>query len=249
MIRLLSASWDLYIKGDVMKEKLSQYKHCLLLLYFPFYLTAFFFLERFGPNKIHIIDCAIDQYIPFVEIFIIPYLLWFAYMLAAGLYFMFCEKESFVRMMCFGMIGMTIFLLVSWLYPNGLELRPEVFTRDNIFIRLTQFIYGMDTPTNVLPSIHVFNSVGICITIGYSEKLRDKKWVRNGAKVLTVLIVLSTMFVKQHSIVDVLLALFLSYISYGLVFDGWAVKLWSSMEEMKYKYQKKARRRSGCLEK
>ena len=232
-----------------MKEKLSQYKHVLLLLYFPFYLTAFFFLEKFGPDIIHIIDCAFDQYIPFVEVFIVPYLLWFAYLLAAGLYFMFYEKESFVRMMCFGMIGMTIFILVSWLYPNGLELRPETFARDNIFVRLTQFVYSMDTATNVLPSIHVFNSVGICITIRYSEKLRDKKWVQNGALILTILIVLSTMFVKQHSVVDVLLALLLSYISYELVFEGWAVKIWNSMEEMKYKYQKKARRRSGCLEK
>lgn len=232
-----------------MKEKLSQYKHVLLLLYFPFYLTAFFFLEKYGPDKIHIIDCAFDQYIPFVEIFIVPYLLWFAYLLAAGLYFMFHEKESFVRMMCFGMIGMTIFILVSWLYPNGLELRPETFVRDNIFVRLTQFVYSMDTATNVLPSIHVFNSVGIYITIRYSEKLRDKKWVQNGALILTVLIILSTMFVKQHSVVDVLLALLLSYISYELVFEGWAVKMWNGMEEMKYKYQKKARRRSGCLEK
>lgn len=232
-----------------MKERLGQYKHFLLLLYFPFYLTAFYFMEHFGPDKIHIIDCAFDHYIPFVEIFIIPYLLWFVYLLAAGLYFLFCEKESFVRMMYFGMIGMTIFLLVSWLYPNGLELRPETFTRDNIFVRLTQFIYNMDTPTNVLPSIHVFNSVGIYITIRFSEKLRNKKWIQNGAQILTVLIVLSTMFVKQHSIVDVLLALLLSYISYGFVFDGWAVRLWNSMEEIRYKYQKKARRRSGCLEK
>lgn len=232
-----------------MKEKLNQYKHVLLLLYFPLYLTVFFYLEKYGPDKIHIIDCALDQYIPFIEVFIVPYLLWFAYLLAAGLYFIFREKKAFVRMMCFGMIGMTVFILVSWLYPNGLELRPETFARDNIFVRLTQIVYNMDTATNVLPSIHVFNSVGICITIRYSKSLRDKKWIQNGALVLSVLIILSTMFVKQHSIVDVLLALLLSYISYELVFEGWAVKLWNSMDEMRYKYQKKARRRSGCLEK
>jgi len=62
-------------KGDVMAEKLKKYRHGLLLLYFPFYLAAFAYLEKKVPDKVHIINCAIDQYIPFVEVFIIPYLL------------------------------------------------------------------------------------------------------------------------------------------------------------------------------
>ena len=55
-----------------MAEKLKKYRHGLLLLYFPFYLAAFAYLEKKVPDKVHIINCAIDQYIPFVEVFIIP---------------------------------------------------------------------------------------------------------------------------------------------------------------------------------
>ena len=101
-----------------MAEKLKNYRHGLLLLYFPFYLAAFAYLEKRVPDKVHIINCAIDQYIPFVEVFIIPYLLWFAYVAVAGIYFFFKEKESFCKWMYFGMIGMTIFIIVSYLYPN-----------------------------------------------------------------------------------------------------------------------------------
>lgn len=110
-------------KGDIMTEKLKNYKHGLLLLYFPFYLAAFSYLEKRVPDQLHIIDCAIDRYIPFIEVFIIPYLLWFVYIAIAGIYFFFREKESFCKLMYFGMIGMTIFIIVSYVYPNGLELR------------------------------------------------------------------------------------------------------------------------------
>ena len=201
-----------------MAEKLKKYRHGLLLLYFPFYLAAFAYLEKKVPDKVHIINCAIDQYIPFVEVFIIPYLLWFAYVAVAGIYFFFKEKESFCKWMYFGMIGMTIFIIVSYLYPNGLELRPETFTRDNIFVQLTKMIYSMDTPTNVLPSIHVFNSMAVYFAVKNSPKLKNNKAARTGAFVMTSLIILSTMFLKQHSVLDVMAGFLMAYTLYQFVY-------------------------------
>lgn len=225
-----------------MKEKFNQYKHILLLLYFPVYLAGFRYLENIRPNNMHIIGCAIDKYIPFVEYFIIPYLFWFVYIGAAGLYFLFCEKEEFCRLMYFGMIGMTIFLLVSWLYPNGLNIRPDTFVRDNIFVDLTRYVYSVDTATNVLPSIHVFNSIGVYTAVCDSERLGKYKAVRYGALTITVLIILSTMFVKQHSVIDVFSGIVLSYIAFELVYGGRAVQIWNGMSVTKY-------RKNGQLEK
>ena len=220
-------------------EKLKKYRHGLLLLYFPFYLAAFAYLEKKVPDKVHIINCAIDQYIPFVEVFIIPYLLWFAYVAVAGIYFFFKEKESFCKWMYFGMIGMTIFIIVSYLYPNGLELRPETFTRDNIFVQLTKMIYSMDTPTNVLPSIHVFNSMAVYFAVKNSPKLKNNKAARTGAFVMTSLIILSTMFLKQHSVVDVLTALILSCLSYDFIYNERTEKIRDGLEELKFRRKRK----------
>ncbi len=111
-----------------MRDKLNQYKHVLLLLYFPFYLAAFRYLENIRPDRLHIISSPLDQYIPFIPVFILPYLFWFLYIAGPGLYFLFCEKEVFCRLMYFGMIGMTgFFPVVSWVYPNGLAIRPDSF--------------------------------------------------------------------------------------------------------------------------
>lgn len=223
-----------------MKQFLKNNHHFLLNLYFPFYLAAFHFLESMRPERIHVLDCALDHYIPFLEIFIIPYLLWFVYMLAAGFYFMFREKESFCRMMYFGMAGMTLFIIISLLYPNGLELRPDHFARDNVFVDLVKMIYSSDTATNVLPSIHVYNSMGVCIALHYSERLRDNALVQKGSSVLTVLIILSTMFIKQHSVVDVVTGLSLSYVVWELVYNQGAARAAAFMEYMaELRYRKK----------
>ena len=53
-------------------------KHFTLMLYFVIYLAWFAFLEKHVTTHFHVIHMNIDDYIPFCEVFIVPYLLWFA---------------------------------------------------------------------------------------------------------------------------------------------------------------------------
>ena len=101
------------------------------------------------------------------------------------------------------MMGMTIFLIVSYLYPNVLHLRPAEFPRENIFTDMVRWLYKTDTSTNVLPSIHVFNSLAIHMAVTNCEALKERKWIRRSSLILTILIIMSTMFLKQHSVIDV----------------------------------------------
>lgn len=217
----------------MLKKLAGKYKHGLLLLYFPIYMMIFSYLQRVMPDQIHIIHCSFDQLIPFCEYFVVPYLLWFLYLGIFGIYFLIFDKEAFCKMMFMGMIGMTVFLLVSILYPNGLEIRPVEFARSNIFVDLTKYIYASDPARNVLPSIHVFNSVGIYLCIRRSHSFENQKLVQAGTLVLTVSIVLSTMFLKQHSVFDVITALVMNSISYELVYNYKYVK---QLRQVKYMY-------------
>lgn len=227
----------------MLKDIFKKYKHALLLLYFPVYMAVFTYVQTVTPDKIHIINCSLDKYIPFCEYFVIPYLLWFLYIGGFGLYFLFFDKESFCKMMYMGMIGMTVFLLVSILYPNGLELRPASFSQENIFTFLTGYIYQSDPPRNVLPSIHVFNAVGIFLCINRSKKFEKLTAMKAGAGILSFSIVLSTMFLKQHSVFDVISALVLVSLSYELVYNYKyskqfrQAKLWYSTRKKKARYK------------
>ena len=189
-----------------MVQFIKKYKHGLIILaYAIVYLTLFGYLEQKPVRGFHVIDTVFDSHIPFCEYFIVPYLLWFPYQVVTVLYFIFINKnkKEYYQLILNMMMGMTIFLIVSYIYPNVLHLRPSEFPRENVFTDMVRWLYRTDTPTNVLPSIHVFNSLAVHMSLTNCEALRDHKGVRYGSLVLTLLIILSTMFLKQHSVIDV----------------------------------------------
>ena len=196
-----------------MKKFYDNYKHALwIVVYMIFYMLGFFILENAEHRHYHVIHSWLDDQIPFCEYFIIPYLLWFVYMVAGVAWFIFRSKDKreYYQLVSVLSMGMTIFLIVSCIYPNRQDLRPEVFANNNIFTQMVQMLYAADTPTNVLPSIHVFNSLVMFYAINGSPQFKNRKGIRIGAGVLSVSIVLSTMFLKQHSVVDVSLGILLS---------------------------------------
>ena len=195
------------IKETIARKKTLLCRVAVILGFCIFYLSGFSWLENRHVSGIHITACALDYKIPFQEIFIIPYLLWFVYIAATVIYFLLHEDENFNALAGTLALGMTLFLVVSAIYPNGLNLRPVTFERDNIFIRLVQFVYKNDTPTNVLPSIHVYNSLAAFMAIKRSKLARKQKGWAWGTGILTVLIILATVFLKQHSMFDGVCAL------------------------------------------
>jgi membrane-associated phospholipid phosphatase len=197
-----------------------KYKHGWILSYFFIYILWFTYLERTVTTKFNPIYSRLDDLIPFNEVFIIPYFLWFIYIAVTVAYFLVTSKQDFYRCCAFLFSGMTVCLIVYTLWPNGHYLRVDLeqLGRSNIFIDMLASIYSFDTATNVFPSIHVLNSVGVMIAINKSEKLHNIIWLQWSALILTVLICLSTVFLKQHSIMDIFGALVLSVILYAVVY-------------------------------
>lgn len=201
-----------------MKALLHKYKHAWVFLYAFIYFPWFYYLEKNVTDEFHIIHTAFDEKIPFIEFFVIPYLLWFGFITFALLYFFFTDRNDFYRMTAFLITGMTVFLIISTIYPNGQILRPAEFTRDNIFIDLVKNLYHGDTPTNIFPSIHAYNSIGVHLAVRNSNRLKGNKFAQYGSFVLSVLIILSTMFLKQHSVIDVIGAIVLAVPTYHLAY-------------------------------
>lgn len=199
---------------------LSDYPHIWTALYFPFYLACFIFLERMEARPYHVIHFPLDQLIPFCEYFIIPYFLWFLYIAAVFIWLFFRDRENFYKYIVFLYTGMTIFLIASAVYPNGHLLRPAEFDRDNIFIRMVCFLYQADTSTNILPSIHVFNSIAAHMAVVHTPGLAKNKWTVRGSRLLAVSIILSTVFLKQHSCVDVISGILLGKFMNDLVYQS-----------------------------
>lgn len=206
-----------------MKEKIKnfiqKYGHAWVFSYGFLYMTWFTWLEEHVTHNYYVIESPLDRYIPFIEAFVVPYLLWFAYCFVTVFYLYFNDKEDFYKAAKLTVLGMTIFLIICTVFPNGQHLRPTFLVNDNIFTDLVRMVYQTDTPTNVLPSLHVYNSIVCYIAITHNKKLQQNQFVQKGALVLTVLIVLSTVFLKQHSIIDMFAAFIMVAVLYPFVYQ------------------------------
>lgn len=194
------------------KEFLLQYKYlCVLSLSVPLYLW-FNYCERHVVPK-YIMHTALDDKIPFVKVFVIPYLFWYVFILFALIYTYKTNKEDYMKLIIFLGAGMAICYSIYMLFPNAENLRP-VITQNDWFSRTIKNIYATDTPTDVCPSIHVLNSVAVQSALYNSESFRKKKYAVKISFVIMFLICMSTMFIKQHSVIDVFCALVLSLLFY-----------------------------------
>jgi membrane-associated phospholipid phosphatase len=204
---------------NTLKRFYEKYRHGIpLLIYMPIYLIWFAWLERTNTKNYQIIHVTADDYIPFCEIFVVPYLLWFAYVALVVMFLFFKNKQEYYRSCVFLFTGMTIFLIISTLWPNGHHLRLAQMPRDNIFTQAVAHLWSVDTPTNLWPSIHVYNSMGAHFAVIRSAELERKKGIRIASGVLAFSIILSTMFIKQHSVFDVMTGIALGTVMYTFVY-------------------------------
>lgn len=210
------------------KNLWAKYNHIWTLLYGVIYLPWFMWLEKHVTTDFFVLHMPLDDRIPFCEYFIIPYYLWFLFVPLAMGYVFFYSKEEYYKTCIYLFSGMTIFLLICTFWPNGLNLRQDISYRDNFCAKLVQGLYKTDTSTNVFPSLHVFNTLGCLVALYQSKGLKNRKGnlIKALATILGVFIILATMFLKQHSVWDVIGAFALAIILYVIVY----VPKWNIMK-------------------
>lgn len=199
-----------------MKAFLEKYQSLKYLIYFFIaYMIGFMILESQDFSHMIITDTWIDQYIPFNEYFVIPYVLWFVFMVLGFAYFVFIDQSGVKRTYFYLFLGMSSSLLIYALIPTGQNLRVQLYN-DNIFQCLVSFIYSVDSSTNVCPSIHVYNSVMMCVSLLKSHKIKQHTWLCFLIIVLAILICMSTVMIKQHAFMDIVWALVLAIVIYSI---------------------------------
>lgn len=168
-------------------------------LWLPLYLLFFFYLEHRPIPGYWATQLPGDALIPFCEWFILPYCLWYPFLAAVGIALLVRDHPGFRRYMA--CLALTFFLsgLLWLLLPSGQDLRPAVMPRDNFLTRWAAALYAIDTNTNVFPSVHVAGSLGAALAVWKSPPLHK---FRAPVVVLAALICLSTLFTKQHAVLD-----------------------------------------------
>ena len=174
----------------------------LLLLYWPIHCVLYR-LSQTIFDSYYPMHCALDDLIPFCEWFYIPYVSWYFFLAGMAAYTLFRHRQAFRSMIYSIILTHLVSLAVLFLFPNGAPIRPEVFPRDNLLTRLVGLIYAIDPPTNACPSLHVVGSVVVMQVALYTDAIRSRL-AKVSISVWAIIICLSTMFIKQHSVLDVL---------------------------------------------
>lgn len=179
-------------------------RHLWWLLFWPVYWLRYPLIEHGrGDVQYAPVYCPADDWIPFCEVFIIPYMLWMVLMVAICLYTLCCDGGTFQRYSRFLVIAMSVSTVIFLLWPSCQELRPEVFPRDNLLSRCVALLYSADTNTNVFPSEHAIGAVAMWLAVRRARGLKTLR-LRGPLCVLAVLTCVSTVFLKQHSLLDLL---------------------------------------------
>ena len=174
------------------------------MLVFPVLGWMYHLMNRVD-EEVYSLVTSLDQATPFIKYFALPYSIWIFYIYVCLLYFFKKDVNLYYR----GVVTYTVCALTCYLIYAVFQTtvpRPAL-TGDDPFTWLVSYIYNRDQPFNCFPSIHCFSSYMVMRLI-WASPARNR---RNVTLItgMSSLIILSTLFVKQHVILDVLAAIVL----------------------------------------
>ena len=167
------------------------------------------------PHNAVDISTSIDHSISFLPIFIIPYILWYAYIFCYLAYFCFKDTKVYLKTVILIVIGELICYVIYFFFQTTVP-RPTL-VGDNLINNLVQWVYTKDKPVNCFPSIHVLTTFIIMLA---SLHIKNKHLAHTICiHLVGTLIIISTLFVKQHVILDMIGSMFLITFLYGFAFE------------------------------
>lgn len=203
----------------------SKNKNIYLILLLIVYETLMYLLCKLSPFKPYLLGSEIDFKTLFIPQFIYLYISWYLMLLLVPYLFLKKNKESFYKYITALFLAITISTIIFFFFPTTM-LRENIVI-NNLSTFLVNLIYLVDTPVlNCLPSMHCI----ICFLFIYIA-LNDTK-ITKGEKLIIViwsfLVILSTLFVKQHVILDVISAFIISITIYLIIIK---FKLWNKFSK------------------
>jgi len=177
----------------------------LWLLVIPV-LNVFYIMLNHGAGQVHSLMTDLDYIIPFLPIFIIPYVVWYPFLI--GIFVLLCLKNRLIyyQTLLAVILGLLGSYVIFYVFQTTVP-RPELHG-SGLLVQMVKAIYAMDGPYNCFPSIHVLTSYLLWIGARKCLPLQPSTKIMIGTISWTIII--STFFVKQHALLDAVGAILLA---------------------------------------
>ena len=170
-------------------------------------LASGYFLLNKPRGSVHVLETTVDDWIPLIPAFVFPYVSLYA-LLAVSLWrFWKADIGAFKLAALAVFIDLALSYLIYVFFQTKIE-RP-VLTGSDISAAVLRWVYSIDKPFNAFPSLHTSLSA-LCALL----------WRKAGSSIWPIillwamLIIASTVLVKQHYIVDVFGGVAVAIVSY-----------------------------------
>ena len=201
----------------MIKAQIRKYYYFITLPFGVVLLLLGFFGVEDIVIPVYKINIFIDDFIPTVEGFVYIYLLWYVYLVWGIIYLGVHSRKQYYRLGLILLVGAYICYLFYIIFPNYVDLRTEVIS-SGLTGYLMNWLHSVDNCNNVFPSLHVFAAVSVFTAVHCWKKSQKKVWDKIDVLsfLLVILICSSTVFIKQHSILDVVSGILFSSIMWSL---------------------------------
>ncbi len=190
-----------------------KYAPLLFMLIFPVLGWMYALTNNTNNQEVYRLITAVDDAIPFVKYFALPYSIWIFYIYVCLIYFFRKDINVYYRALLTYMVCALLCYLIYTVFQTTVP-RPMVMGNDP-FSELMRYIYYRDRPFNCFPSIHCFSSYMVMRMV-WTSSFRNK-WNVTLITGMSSIIILSTLFVKQHVILDALAGIFLVEVVFAVI--------------------------------
>jgi len=181
-----------------------------LLLILVSFILLMYFIFNMPHDELHILKIALDNQIPRLPIFTIPYLFFIPWSWGVLTYSWYSSRSFHQLAYSFIIINLVAFLIY---FTFQTYVPRDQITSHDFFSNVLQLIYNNDRPYNGFPSLH--SSLSTSIATYFVCKESKWSWM---AILIAAVIVISTLFVKQHFILDAVSGIFLGIVVTSIVF-------------------------------
>lgn len=174
--------------------------------------TTIYIIGRTNKITPYVVTGTLDSYIPFIKWFIYPYVSWYLLIFLMPLLVSIYDKDAFYKYITFMYLSLLVTLIV-YIFAPTIIIREDINLLNNTLTdRLITHIYNAGSTLASAPSLHVLLAFGFMMPLINGKKVPNI--IRIIGVILGLLIILATVFIKQHALIDVVTSIFIVIVCY-----------------------------------
>ncbi len=179
----------------------------LLVTLVPFYILI---PELLPPQTRYVPELALDRAIPLIPSWALVYGALYVFLILLPIFVVRQDEQIRRTVFAYLLIWITSYVVFFFVYPT-VAPRPARMIGEGFAAWGLRALYSSDPPYNCFPSLHVAHSFVSALTC-----YRVHRSLGVFATCCAALVALSTLFTKQHYILDVIAGVFLAFVAYAI---------------------------------